>query len=380
MPRPLLAGCSHSRGLKEEEEEIQPCYHHHMSPPPDHVKSHISSGENQMKNLNDPPTFSLKGMAKNKSRGPGRQHEAKNRNYRKKIARQNLGLEEVSLSPEPLGLSLEFQDPLYKEATVANNLSDNDDDDDWRNRYPSSAYDKVRLSKITNMAQCDPYNYNSTGLSGMEAFPLWSFSDNDMCIGCPSHTKAAETYVAHEEPIGDVEYVSSQLSYQELKEENSMLRRKIKRIQNFSEIQTQMVRNLERTLQATVNKEEKEAQDLEALVQQAEQNLQCMTQRALKAEYHVEKMKQEMSFLQSELTCYKVENESLRLGQSSNMGAVKQHVDIALQNLLRVTNHAHATIHQLVFGAETLMLVADLLKSVGRMSEVEKEEDMKKQT
>uniref|UniRef100_A0A670IPU9 Endosome-associated-trafficking regulator 1 n=1 Tax=Podarcis muralis TaxID=64176 RepID=A0A670IPU9_PODMU len=87
----------------------------------------------------------------------------------------------------------------------------------------------------------------------------------------------------------------------------------------------------------------------------------------------VEKMKQEMCFLQAELTCYKVENENLRSGQTSNMGAVKQHVEIALQNLLRVTNHAHATIHQLVFGAETLTLVADLLKSVGRMSEVEEE-------
>uniref|UniRef100_A0A8D2LVI4 Endosome-associated-trafficking regulator 1 n=1 Tax=Varanus komodoensis TaxID=61221 RepID=A0A8D2LVI4_VARKO len=91
-------------------------------------------------------------------------------------------------------------------------------------------------------------------------------------------------------------------------------------------------------------------------------------------------MKQEMSFLQAELTCYKVENETLRSGQSTNMGAVKQHVDVALQNLLRVTNHAHTTIHQLVFGAETLSLVADLLKSVGRMSEVEKEDEGKAQS
>ncbi|XP_028603367.1 endosome-associated-trafficking regulator 1-like [Podarcis muralis] len=371
MPRPLLAGCSHSRGLKEEEEEIQPCYHHHIPPPPDHIKGHISSGDNQMKNSNDPPTFSLKGMGKNKNRGPGRQHEVKNRNYRKKMARQNLGLEVVSLSPEPLGLNLEFQEPLYKEATVSDHLSD--DDDDWRERYPPSAYDKVHLSRIASMAQCDPYNYNTTSLSGMEAFSSWGFSDNETCIGCPSHTKTDESYVAHEEPIENMEYVSPQLSYQELREENSMLRRKIRRIQNFSESQTQMVRNLERTLQATVNKEEKDAQDLEALVQQAEQNLQCMTQRALKAESDVEKMKQEMCFLQAELTCYKVENENLRSGQTSNMGAVKQHVEIALQNLLRVTNHAHATIHQLVFGAETLTLVADLLKSVGRMSEVEEE-------
>ncbi|XP_063165392.1 endosome-associated-trafficking regulator 1-like [Candoia aspera] len=379
MPRPPLASCSHSRGLKEDEEEIQPCYHHHVpSTPADHVKNHSSSGDNQMKNSNDPPASSLKGLVKNKNRGASRQHEGKTRNNKKKMARQNLILEEVSLSPEPLGLSLEFQEPLYKEAMVSAHLSD--DDDDWREKFPPSSYDKVHLSRVSNITQCDPFDYNSATFSGMETFSSWPFNDNDTCIGCPSRTKATESYTTREEPVEEVEYVSSQLSYQELKEENSMLRRKIKRIQNFSESQTQMVRNLERTLQATMNKEEKETQDLEALVQQAEQNLQCMTQRALKAESNIEKLKQEMSFLQAELTCYKVENESLRSGQSINMGAVKQHVDIALQNLLRVTNHAHATIHQLVFGAETLTLVADLLKSVGRMSEVEKEEEVTKQT
>ncbi|KAJ6651674.1 hypothetical protein lerEdw1_019500 [Lerista edwardsae] len=378
MPRPPLAGCSHARGLNQEEEEIQPCYHHHLASPPDHVKSLISSGDNKLKESDDSPTFSLKVLTKNKTRCAARQHETKNRNYRKKMARQTLVLEEVPLSPEPLGLNLEFHDPLYKEATVADNLLD-DDYDDWRERDPPSVYDKAHMSRVTNMAQCGPYNYSSPNLSGMENFTSWSFSENDMCMGCPSHTKSAESYAAREEPMGDVEYVSPQLSYQELKEENCMLRRKIKRIQNFSESQTQMVRNLERTLQATMNKEEKDTQDLEALVQQAEHNLQSMTQRALKAECDIEKMKQEMSFLQAELTCYKLENDSLRSGQSTNMGAVKRHVDVALQNLLRVTNHAHATIHQLVFGAETLTLVADLLKSVGRMSEVEKEDDVKSQ-
>lgn len=382
MPRPLVAGCSHTRGLNEEEEEIQPCYHHHHIPPaPDHVKTLISSGDNQLKDSDDAATFPLKGLVKNKNRCcAARQHEVKNRSYRKKTGRQTLGREEVCLSPEPLGLSLEFQEPLYKEATVADNLTDDDDEDDWRGRYPPSVYDKAHLFRINNMAQCGPYNYNSATLSGFEAFSSWPFSDNEACNGCPAHVNPVESYIAHEQPIGDVEYVSSQLSYQELKDENSMLRRKMKRIQNFSESQTQMVRNLERKLQATVSKEEKDAQDLEALVQQAEQSLQAMTQRALKAESDVEKMKQEMSFLQAELQCYKLENEDLRSGQSTNLGTVKQHVDVALQNLLRVTTHAHATIHQLVFGTETLTLVADILKSVGRISELEPEDDAEKQT
>ncbi|KAL8221918.1 UNVERIFIED_CONTAM: hypothetical protein K2H54_074652 [Gekko kuhli] len=370
-------GYSHSRGLNKEEEEIQPCCHHqHTPPPPDHIKNLTSSGDNQLKDSEDPAAFSLKGMPKNKSCCTGRQHRPKNRSYQKKMARQTLGLE-VPLSPEQLGLSLEFQGPLYQEAIAVENLLDDDDDTNWREGYPPSAYDKVHLS---NMAPCNPYSFNSPTLAGVEAFSSWPFADNDPCDGCPTHTKAAESYAPREEPIENVEYTSSQLSYHELKEENSMLRRKIKRIQNFSESQTQMVRNLERKLQATVNKEEKEAQDLEALVQQAERSLQTMTQRTLKAESDLEKAKQEIYFLQAELSCYKMENESLRSGQSGNMGAVKHHIDVALQNLLRVTSHAHATIHQMVFGAETLALVADLLKSVGRMSEMETENGAEKQT
>lgn len=380
MPRPLLTGYLHFQGLNEEEEEIQPCYHHHHKPPPGHIKNLISSGDGQLKDSDDPATFPLKGMPKNKSRCPGRQHEPKNRRYQKKMARQTLGLEEVPLSPEQLGLGLDFQGPLYQETVVIENLSDDDDDNNWKERYPPSAYGKVPLSGVSKAAPCNPYCYNSPTLAGVEAFSSWPFSDNDPCDGCPTHTRAAETYTPHEEPIENVDYASSQLSYHELKEENSMLRRKIKRIQNFSESQTQMVRNLERKLQTTVNKEEKEAQDLEALVQQAERSLQAMTQRALKAESDLEKAKQEAYFLQAELSCYKMENESLRTGQSSNMGTVKHHIDVALQNLLRVTSHAHATINQMVFGAETLVLVADLLKSAGRMSEIETENGEDKQT
>lgn len=379
MPRPLPTGYSHSRGLNEEDEEIQPCYHHRrIPPPPDHIKNFISPEDNQLKDSNDPVTFSLKGMPKNKSRSTRKQHELKNRSYQKKMAKQSLDLEEVPLPSEQLDLRSEFQGPSYQEAVVENLLDD--DDDNWRERYPPTSYDKVHVSRMSNMAPCNPYSHNSPTLPRGETFSSWPFSDKDPCESSPTNAKVAESYALHEEPIENMEYATAYMSYQELKEENSLLRRKIKRVQNFSERQTQMVRNLERKLQATVTKEEREAQDLEALVQQAERSLQAMTQRALKAESDLEKAKQEVFFLQAELSCYKMENESLRSGQSVNMGAVKHHIDVALQNLLRVTSHAHTTINQMVFGAETLAFVADLLKSVGRMSELETENGAEKQT
>lgn len=54
---------------------------------------------------------------------------------------------------------------------------------------------------------------------------------------------------------------------------------------------------------------------------------------------------------------------------------VKQNTDVALQNLHVVMNSAHASIKQLVSGAETLNLVAEILKSIDRITEVKDEAD-----
>ncbi|NWX90332.1 SDCG3 protein, partial [Nothocercus julius] len=109
------------------------------------------------------------------------------------------------------------------------------------------------------------------------------------------------------------------------------------------------------------------------LVQQTERSLQLMTQRALEAENNVEKLKREMFLLQGELENFKVENENLRAGQTTDLGAMKQNIDIALQNLHRIVTGANWSIRQLVSGTELLHFVAELLKSTGKISEVEAE-------
>ncbi|NWH27274.1 SDCG3 protein, partial [Grus americana] len=106
------------------------------------------------------------------------------------------------------------------------------------------------------------------------------------------------------------------------------------------------------------------------MVQHVEQNLQLMTKRAVKAENSATKLKQENALLQVQLKNYKTENEALRLGQSASLAAVKQNADIALQNLLTVITNSRSSIKQLVSGAESLQLVADLLKSIDRISEM----------
>ncbi|XP_068270193.1 endosome-associated-trafficking regulator 1 [Nyctibius grandis] len=161
-----------------------------------------------------------------------------------------------------------------------------------------------------------------------------------------------------------------QPSYEELKEENSSLRSKINKLQIFSETQAEKMRKLEKKLEENKIKEEKEARDLEAMVQHVEQNLQLMTKRAVKAENSATKLKQENALLQVQLKNYKTENEALRSGQSASLAVVKQNADLALQNLLAVITNSRSSIKQLVSGAESLQLVADLLQSIDRISEL----------
>ncbi|NXT19065.1 SDCG3 protein, partial [Syrrhaptes paradoxus] len=108
---------------------------------------------------------------------------------------------------------------------------------------------------------------------------------------------------------------------------------------------------------------------------QTEWSLQVMTQRALDAEKNVEKMKQEMFLLQEELESSKVENESLRVGQTTNLGAVKNNIDVALQNLNKIITGANWYIRQLTDGVESLHFVAEVLQSTGKISEVEAKKD-----
>uniref|UniRef100_A0A2I3HUB3 Endosome-associated-trafficking regulator 1 n=1 Tax=Nomascus leucogenys TaxID=61853 RepID=A0A2I3HUB3_NOMLE len=87
-----------------------------------------------------------------------------------------------------------------------------------------------------------------------------------------------------------------------------------------------------------------------------------MTTRAVKAENHVVKLKQEISLLQAQVSNFQRENEALRL-------------TVVKQNLRVVVNSAQASIKQLVSGAETLNLVAEILQSIDRISEIKDEEE-----
>ncbi|NXR09030.1 SDCG3 protein, partial [Semnornis frantzii] len=110
-------------------------------------------------------------------------------------------------------------------------------------------------------------------------------------------------------------------------------------------------------------------------VHQTEWNLYLMTQRALKAESNMEKLREEISVLQRELESSKAENENLKADQTMDMKAVKHNIDFALQNLHKILMGANPLISQLASGAKSLHFVAEVLRSTGRISKAEEEKE-----
>ncbi|XP_027797626.2 endosome-associated-trafficking regulator 1 isoform X3 [Marmota flaviventris] len=340
-------------------------------------------GDDKLEDLEEANPFSFKEFLKTKNLGLTKDDTTNSRIYPKEASRHSLGLDHSSPTPQTVGYGLEYQQPFFEDPTGASDIVDEEEDDEdsgWNGAYLPSAVEKTHSSRATaSTSPCGTYlSFFSTPseLAGPESLPPWTLSDTDsrISLASPAGSPSAE-FTTHGESLGDRHLRTLQISYEALKDENSKLRRKLNEVQSFSETQTEMVRTLERKLEAKMIKEESDYHDLESVVQQVEQNLELMTKRAVKAENHVIKLKQEINLLQAQVSNFKRENEALRSGQGASLTVVKQNTDVALQNLRVVMNSAHASIKQLVSGAETLNFVAEILKSIDRISEIKDEEE-----
>ncbi|XP_072489059.1 endosome-associated-trafficking regulator 1 isoform X1 [Notamacropus eugenii] len=343
------------------------------------LKLPIWISDDSAEDLDEANPFSFKEFLKTKNLGLSKEETTNARIYTKESTRHTLGLEDNSPPSKSVGYGLDYEEPFFQDPTGAGDLLDEDEDDDWSGTYRPATMEQTHASRVaTSTSPHNPYISfftNTPELSGIESLAPWTLNDSDSGVSPTSQgNNTNKEFVAHGEYLGDRHFRSLQISYEALKEENSKLRRKINEIQNFSESQTEMVRTLERKLEAKMIKEESDYHDLESVVQQVEQNLELMTKRAVKAENQVTKLKQEINMLQAQLSNFKRDNEILRSGQCANLTVVKQNTDIALHNLRVVMNNAHCSIKQLLSGAETLNLVAEILKSIDRISEIKEDE------
>ncbi|XP_039714889.1 endosome-associated-trafficking regulator 1 isoform X2 [Pteropus medius] len=365
----------HGRDLDSHFFGIRPTF---MCYVPSPVLASVGDTDDKLEELEEANPFSFKEFLKTKNLSLSKDDTA-NRLYSKEATRHSLGLNCSSPTSQTAGFGLEYQQPFFEDPTGAGDLLDEDEDEDdgWNGAYLPSAVEQTHSSRVAaSTSPCSTYISffsSPSELVGPESLPPWTLSDSDSRVSAAGSPSA--DFAAHGESLGDRHLRTLQISYEALKDENSKLRRKLTEVQSFSETQTEMVRTLERKLEAKMLKEESDYHDLESVVQQAEQNLELMTKRAVKAENHVMKLKQEMSLLQAQVSTFKRENEALRCGQGASLTVVKQNTEVALQNLRVVMNSAHASIKQLVSGAETLNLVAEILKSIDRISEIKDQEE-----
>uniref|UniRef100_A0ABI8A3W0 Endosome-associated-trafficking regulator 1 n=1 Tax=Felis catus TaxID=9685 RepID=A0ABI8A3W0_FELCA len=348
-------------------------------PPLSRARSLVIPDDDKLEDLAEANPFSFKEFLKTKNLGLSGEDTANSRVYSKEPTRHPLGLGCSSPTPQTVGYGLEYQQPFFEDPTGAGDLLDEDEDEDegWNGAYLPSSVEQTRsLGGAASTSPCSTYvSFFSTPseLVGPETLPPWTLSDSDSRAS-PAGSPSTD-FAAPGESLGDRHLRTLQISYEALKDENSKLRRKLTEVQSFSEAQTEMVRTLERKLEAKMIKEESDYRDLESVVQQVEQNLELMTKRAVKAENHILKLKQEISLLQAQVSNFRRENEALRSGQGASLTIVKHNTDVALQNLRVVMNNARSSIKQLVSGAETLNLVAEILKSIDRISEIQDEEE-----
>ncbi|XP_034861447.1 endosome-associated-trafficking regulator 1-like [Mirounga leonina] len=334
-------------------------------------------GDDKLEDLAEANPFSFKEFLKTKNRSLSGGDTANNSIYSKEATRHSLGLGRNSPTSQTVGCGLEYQRPIFEDPMGAGHLLDEDEDDGWNGAYLPSTVEQTRSSGVAaSTSPCSTYVaffFAPSELVAPETLPPWTLSDPDSRASLAGNPGA--DFAAHGESLGDRHLRTLQISYEALKDENSKLRRKLTEVQSFSETQKEMVRTLERKLEAKMIKEESDYHDLESAVLQVEQKLELMTKRAVKAENHVMKLKQEIGLLQAQVSNFKRENEALRSGQGASLTGGRQNADVALQNLRVVTNNAHSSVKQLVSGAETLNLVAEILKSIDKISEIKDGEE-----
>uniref|UniRef100_A0A8C0IL62 Endosome-associated-trafficking regulator 1 n=1 Tax=Chelonoidis abingdonii TaxID=106734 RepID=A0A8C0IL62_CHEAB len=268
--------------------------------------------------------------------------------------------------PGASGLSLRRQGPFFPDPSAGDTLLDEEEEEEdaeWSGCYQPAAVEHTHLagpgSASPGPSALESFYGERTGWSGLEDSAPWQLDESDP-LGC------AEQGLAPAGGAGEGHHHAPQIFLPA----TLCVLFHLMQIKMPTLFSLTRVKKLEKKLEENKIKEQKEAQDLEAMVQHVEQNLQLMTKRAVKAENNIIKLKQENALLQVQLKNYKTENEALKTGQSASLAVVKQNADTALQNLLRVITNSRSSIKQLVSGAETLQVVAELLKSIDRISEI----------
>ncbi|KAG8554837.1 hypothetical protein GDO81_003914 [Engystomops pustulosus] len=179
-----------------------------------------------------------------------------------------------SLLPQPRD---KYQDTFFKDPTVDNDLleDEEEEEEDWSGSYHPSVVEQT-LNVSTSSDSIDNESYAYSDISGVNQFTTWRIPGGSSPTA-DGYSNPEPPITTRKIPADGVLFQDKQRSYEEVLEENNNLKRKIQELQKFNELQSEKVKHFERKLEEKILEEQKEAQDLESMVQQVEANLQMMT-------------------------------------------------------------------------------------------------------
>ncbi|XP_068725490.1 endosome-associated-trafficking regulator 1-like [Montipora capricornis] len=155
----------------------------------------------------------------------------------------------------------------------------------------------------------------------------------------------------------------------QLKEENEKLRNEIKEFKEAREQDKNRITNLQKKLVKIEKREADETAALENMVQMVEKNLEITTQRALRAEATVTKLREEVNILKTESVPIATYNQLLDANEST-MVAVRDKSRAAADQMNTAAKNAGQAISQLLAGVDTLKFISQQLQSIDRITNV----------
>jgi len=155
----------------------------------------------------------------------------------------------------------------------------------------------------------------------------------------------------------------------QLKEENERLRRDLQESNQARDEEKKRVVSLQRKLAKIEKREADETAALENMVHMVEKNLELTTQRALRAEATVAKLKEEVTILKTESVPIATYNQLLDANHCT-MTAVRDKSRAAADQMNVAAKNAEQAVRQLLSGVDTLKFISQQLDTIDRITEV----------
>ncbi|KTF74674.1 hypothetical protein cypCar_00036880 [Cyprinus carpio] len=270
--------------------------------------------------------------------------------------------------------------PFFSDPSVLCQPSEDEPEETWIESCRPSALDGSHDFELSGTLDLSAFSEQSSLCSDERGAHVteWELCNSDFLPKSHLARRSTGSYEGDEETsVIDISFHPKRSNAengtknpQQLREENSLLRKQVKELLRRSESDSKRIKQLTDELHNKKLQEEREAKALETMVQSVEQNLELMTKRAVKAENSISKLKQEMQQLQGQLEGYKSENERLRYGETTALTTMRHNAQVASEYLNKAAQDAETSIKQLLSGRETLCYVSQLLTSIDKITEI----------